>query len=109
MCKPISAIVTAKGDVLYNLWTDSHEDLVKLFKLNDTATPRNEPRFARIEFCPDDTRHMDDLSKYKLNIDEARCPEWFNEKLKNKVIAKLTIVVSGIIIKGDADLLCGGV
>ena len=64
MCKPISAIVTSDGDIKYNLWAHSHEDLVRLFKLNDTATVRNEPRFARIEYHPDNSKDMADLSKY---------------------------------------------
>ena len=109
MCKPISCIVTRDGDIKYNLWTHSHEDLIRIFKLNDTATPRGEPRFARIEFCPDNTLDMGDLSKYKLTIDEERCPEWFDDKMKEKVTDRMKLIVSEIIISGDADILCGGV
>ena len=93
----------------FNLWTDRHEDLVRLFKLNDTGTPSGEPRFARVEFCPNDTRDMDNLKKYELTIDEERCPEWFDDKMKKAVVARLSLVVKGMIIKGEADILCGGV
>lgn len=86
MCKPISAIVTRDGDIKYNLWTHSHEDLVRLFKLNYQPTPRCEPRFARVEYCPDDSKDMGDITKYKLTIDESKIPEWFDDKLKKSVI-----------------------
>ena len=109
MCKPISAIVTKDGDIKYNLWTHSHEDLVRLFKLNDNPSVSGEPRFARIEYCPDDTKDMGDILKYKLNIDEHRCPDWFDDRLKKSVTERMKVIVSGLIISGDADILCGGV
>ncbi|MDE2105446.1 MAG: hypothetical protein KGL39_49925, partial [Patescibacteria group bacterium] len=97
------------GDLKYNLWTHSHEDLIRFFGLKDTAGIRGEPRFARVEFCPEDTRDMDDLDKYALIIDEALRPEWFDDKTEKSVVDRLKIIVSGIIISGEADLLCGGV
>ena len=109
MCKPISAIVTPDGDIKYNLWTSSHEDLVRMYKLNDAPTPSGEPRFARIEYHPKDTKDMGDISKYKLVIDEHRCPEWFDEKLTQSVESRMKILVSGIIVTGEVDFLCGGV
>ncbi|MDD5348792.1 MAG: hypothetical protein PHQ12_01155, partial [Chthoniobacteraceae bacterium] len=108
MCQFKSAIVTATLDVLSNPYTDAHEDLIRLFKLNDTPTPRGEPRFARVEFRPEKVEDMADPDKYILVIDEQRTPEWFDDKAKEKVTEKLKIIISGMIIKGDADLLCGG-
>ena len=108
MCQFKSAIVTRNLDVLQNPFTDSHEDLVRLFKLNDTPTVRGEPRFARVEFYPDDPKDYADSSKFKLRIDEAREPEWFDDKAKKKVTEKLRIVIDGMIIRGEADILCGG-
>ena len=109
MCEFKSAIVMANGDLLHNPWTDSHEDLVRLFKPNDTATTRDEPRFARVEFKPDEPTDLADISKYKLNIDELRKPEWFDAAMEAKTIEKLKLMVSGMIITGAVDLICGGV
>ena len=96
------------GDLLHNPWTDSHEDLVRLFKLNDKPATNGEPRFARVEFNPDDTRTADKIDSYKLTIDESRTPAWFDDAMKKSVTDKLRLIVSEMIIKGDADLLCGG-
>ncbi len=108
MCQFKSAIVTANGDLLHNPWTDSHEDLVRIFKLNDTATPSGEPRFARVEFKPESPDDLDKPSAYLLSIDERRTPEWFTDELKTKTSDRLRIIIAGMIVSGEADLLCGG-
>jgi len=113
MCKFYSAIVipTAGGgfDLLHNPWTHSHEDLIRIYKLRDTARPNGEPRFARIEFSPESMATADDVSTYKLTIDEKRRPDWFSESLEKKVVERMKLIVSAMIVSGDADLLCGGV
>ncbi len=114
MCRFFSAIIknvseeSAGFELLYNPWTDSHEDLVRLFKLNDTATKSGEPRFARIEFLPDKPEDMAEPELYKLTIDEARRPEWFTAEKEAKVVARLKLVIASMVIRGDADLICGG-
>ena len=108
MCQFKSAIVTPNADVLHNAYTDSHEDLVRLFKLNDTASVRGEPRFCRVEFYPDDKNDLADVDKFKLHIDEPRKPDWFTKEMEARTTAKLRLLVSAMIITGDVDMLCGG-
>ena len=93
------------GDILRNPWTDSHEDLVRLYKLRDTKVGN----FARVEFTPKEQTDLDKPNKYVLRVDESVCPEWFTEAKQDKVADKLRAVVKSMIISGDADLLCGGV
>ena len=108
MCEFKSAIVTATGDLLHNPFTDSHEDLVRLFKLNDTATVRGEPRFCRVEFKPENRDGLADVDKYVLRVDEERKPEWFDEKMEKSTVAKLRLIIAGMIISGEVDILIGG-
>ena len=113
MCKFKSGIVvpTAGGgfDLLHNPWTDSHEDLIRLFKLRDTSQANGTPRFARVEFSPDSMATSDDVKTYKLTIDEERMPDWFTDEIEKSVISKMRLIIKGMIISGDVDLLCGGV
>jgi hypothetical protein len=113
MCQFKSAIIVNTSaepigfDLLHNPWTDSHEDLVRLFKLNDKPTPSGEPRFARVEYRPNYTRELADISKFNLILDEQRAPSWWTPEKAKKVEAKMRAIVEAMIVSGDADLLCG--
>ena len=108
MCTFKSAIITKSGDVLHSPFTDSHEDLVRLFKLNDSADVRGEPRFARVEFRPEFRKDSADISKYSLLIDAARTPDWFDSAMHASVVSRLSLIIKDMIITGDVDLLVGG-
>lgn len=62
MCEFLSAVVMKNGDIIYNPYTDAHEDLVALHNLRDNR----EGKFARVEFKPDDPTDLDKPEKYKL-------------------------------------------
>lgn len=85
--------------------TDNHEDLIRLHKLKDNGTRIN---FARVEFKPDDSKDLASPEKYKLIIDEERCPDWFNDDRKLKVSETMRGWIKAMIIDGDADILIGG-
>jgi hypothetical protein len=112
MCNFKSAIVVKDGKVkggfrlLLSPWTESHSELCRLFKLNDTANARLY--FARVEFSPPsmDKAHL--VDEYKLRIDEERTPEWFSDEIKDAVTDKLRAYIKTIIVDGDVDLLLGG-
>ena len=108
MCQFKSAIVTAKGDLLSSPWTDSHEDLVRIFKLNDKPSVRNEPRFARVEFRPDEMKDLDEPKKYQLHIDEERTPSWFDAPMQLRIAERLRTQIATMIISGDVEILVGG-
>ena len=112
MCKFKSAIVvkdeTSKGGfrLLLSAWTESHSDLCKIYKLNDTATARLY--FARVEFSPESMETAHRIETYKLTIDEQRTPDWFSDEIRELVTEKLTKYVTSMIVTGDVDLLIGG-
>ena len=104
MCQFLSAIVMRNHDVLFNLQTDSHEDLIALHNLRDNR----DGNFARVEFHPNEPTDLDKPDKYHLTIDEQRCPGWFDQDLKDKVAQRLLGVVRSMLITGDATCLIGG-
>jgi len=110
MCRFKSGIVLRdereKGGfkLLMSPWTESHSELCIIHKIKDG--PRLT--FARVEFLPDNMNNAHLVEKYKLTIDEARTPDWFDDEMKEKVAEKMAAYVKSIIVTGDVELLIGG-
>jgi hypothetical protein len=110
VCQFKSAIVakdeSSKGGfrLLMSPWTESHSELVTIFKLHDGA----RLTFARVEFSPESMAKAHLVETYKLKIDEERTPEWFDCEMKEQVSEKLRAYIKSIIVSGDVDLLIGG-
>ena len=110
MCKFKSAIVlqdereTGGFRLIMSPWTESHSELITIHKLRDDG----RLRFARVEYSPEsmDKAHL--LESYKLNIDEERCPDWFDDEIREKVEKRLRTYIKSIIVEGDVKLLIGG-
>jgi hypothetical protein len=85
MCQFKSGIVTKK-DVLWLLDSESHEDIIKEFKLNDKT---QSPDFVRVEMLPIDGNIFNhDLGNWKLKVDQDFKPEWFSEKEAQELMIK---------------------
>ncbi len=104
MCNWMSAIVLRNGDLLYNLATDSHEDLVALFNLRD----KRGDEFCRVEFSPKKPEDVDKPDEYALKVDEKRTPDWFDERIKEKTATAMRSVVLRCIVNGPVTCLIGG-
>ena len=105
MCKFYSAIVMRNGDLLHNENLTSHEDIIRLFNIKDTQI--NCDKFVRVEFTPDESKDLPNIEKYKLNVDEESCTEWF-EEYRDQITERLKEYVSKRIIKSDQKILTGG-
>jgi hypothetical protein len=105
MCKFYSAIVMKNGDLLHNENLLSHEDLIRLFNINDSQV--NCEKFVRVEFTPEDSKDFPDIEKYVLRVDEDATPKWF-EKHREYVTSRLKEFVSKRIITSDQKILTGG-
>jgi hypothetical protein len=105
MCRFYSAIVLENGDLLHNVNLQSHEDIIRLFNINDTQT--NCYKFVRVEFTPNDSSDLPDIEKYKLNVDERSTPKWF-EKHREYITTRLKEIVNKRIILSDQKILTGG-
>ena len=84
MCEFKSAIVlrdeAAKGGfrLLMSPWTENHSELETIFKL----LPDKRCNRAKVEFKSKDMAEAYKPDTYTLSIDEDRCPDWFNETMK---------------------------
>ena len=105
MCKFYSAIVMKNGDLLHNENLMSHEDIIRLFNINDSQV--NCDKFVRVEFTPDLESDLPDIEKYKLKVDEDSAPKWF-EKHREYVTEQLKNFVKKRIILSDQKILTGG-
>ena len=104
MCKFYSAIVMKNGDILHDVHLTSHEDIIDLYKLKDDSMRDN---FVRVEYTPENSSDLPDITKYQLNVDESSTPDWF-EKHREYVESRLRDIVSKRIITADQKLLTGG-
>jgi hypothetical protein len=105
MCKFYSAIVMRNGDILHNENLMSHEDIIRLYNINDSQINCN--KFVRVEYTPDESSDFPDISKYKLNVDESFIPDWF-EKHREYTIERLKSFVEKRIVTTDRKILTGG-
>ena len=101
MCKFYSAIILQSGEILHDIHTSSHEDLIDLYDLKD-----NGKSFAKLEYTSD---NLMDLSTYKLEVDENIKPEWLTDLMLEKAENKLHQIVKKRIITEDRKLLIGGI
>jgi hypothetical protein len=106
MCKFYSAIVMRNGDLLHNENLQSHEDIIRLFNINDTQI--NCDNFVRVEFTPLKESDYPDIEKYLLKVDEDSTPDWF-EIHREYITTRLKEFVSKRIITSDQQIITGGV
>ena len=93
MCNFWSAIITKNGDVLYDNMTDSHEDIVQKYKLDDSIIEVDKRDFVRIEILPPDGDVFNkELATWEFKIDELEAPKWLknrHEKSARKMFEKV--------------------
>jgi len=107
MCQYLSAIGRKNGDIYHSEYTDSHEYLLLAGGFRDPAEGR-EANWCRIEYRPENTADLVDISKYELRIDQE-APAWLKETIKAKWEAKLKVIAAGNIINGGTvPILLGG-
>jgi hypothetical protein len=104
MCRWASAIVTRSGEIYFNPLTDSHSDLITLYKLKEG---KNHDNFIRVEFYPSEGKH-DDLKSYVLKVDETRTPGWFDDERKANTEKYLRDSIERMVVRDKRELLLGG-
>ena len=103
MCKIFSGIITKSG-VLFDLDTDSHEDIIKKHKLNDKT---KSPDFVRVELTPKDGNifnHNPENWELETDQDGDLIPSWYSEKLAEKEMrqALKQLIKERFIINNDS-------
>lgn len=108
MCRFLSAIVKKNGDILCNPEvTDSHSTLAMMHGLPDN-TDSGYINCARVEFAPNLNSELDDLSAYRLHVDERVIPEWWSSKKVEPIIENLRNRVTNMIKYGSKPVIVGG-
>ena len=103
MCKPASFIITSSSI----LWcdSDSHEDIIKKYNLDDSTC---NPNFVRVEITPPDNNYSIDISTWEYRVDQDFLPDWYNsencerfarEELKSWAKHKMVKNVSNITVE----------
>ena len=105
MCKWKSGIVTRSGEIYTHWNTDSHEELITYFNLNDKGLDY----LVRVEYSPEDIKDLADVSKYVLRVDEHSIPAWFEEQREHVESEMKQIVERSIKTSGEIELILDGV
>jgi hypothetical protein len=74
MCKAFSCLFTKSGDVLWKFAVDSHEDLIREYKLSDDGRKQD---FVRIEIPPKNGDYLNP-DEWIFKVDQEKTPDWFN-------------------------------
>jgi hypothetical protein len=77
----MAAFILTSNSCLWDLNTDSHEDIIKKYNLNDKTI---SPDFIRVELVPPDHNYSLPLKEWKFVVDQDYLPEWFNKKEAEK-------------------------
>ena len=104
MCKFKSGIVTRSGEIYTHWNTDSHEELITYYKLNDKGLDY----LVRVEYAPEDIKDLADVSKYVLRVDEHSIPAWFEEQREHVESEMRHIIERMIKTDGDIELILDG-
>ncbi len=82
MCRAFSAIVLESGKVLWEMGIDSHDDLLREFKIADRKV---NPNFARVEYAPQNGNYWKP-DKWVFRLDERIEPTWWKPIYETYVI-----------------------
>jgi hypothetical protein len=87
MCKAFSAVVRHDGKVFWKAGLDSHEDIKKLFKLDDIPMSALRPHVAN-QLCPveitPDKGYLHPEGKWTFKFDE-KAPPWWRKPMEDGV------------------------
>ena len=89
MCKPASMIICDGGKrCVWSANTDSHEEIIAEFMLNEGTGRVN---FVRVEISPKDANLASDPATWKFATDQDTTPDWYDAKDAEKLArAELT-------------------
>jgi len=102
MCNFFSCIVLKDGQVIWDAGIDSHEELIKIAKVEDKTSDPAKLTFARVEIIPPNNDVFeDDVKKWTLRIDQSITPGWWSKDHKKACYQSLKKCLSVVIIKGQ--------
>ena len=104
MCKFKSFVVTDKLEVFWLKYEDSHEKIIREYKLDDT---RNS--ICRVEISPTGSLSSTNTDDWEIKVDEEAIPEWYTENkafLEDKMLQVVVNEVVPLLVdyEGSLDL-----
>ena len=105
MCKPASMIAT-RPKMLWSRFSDSHEDIVREFNLDDS---RLNPQFVRVEISPSNGDYTHPLDQWIFRTDQDRVPDWYDptDAEKRCRIALQKWAAAKLVISGSREIRDG--
>jgi hypothetical protein len=79
MCKSFSCVVGRGKKAYWKRGLDSHEDIIKEFKLDDK---KMLPDIVRVEIAPKNGNYLKP-DEWVFKVDERETPEWFRQSHEN--------------------------
>ena len=108
MCHFKSAIVMQDGRVLHSEFTDSHEDLIALYGIDDKRRSAEITKFVRVKFYPTNLIDLAEPEKYVLRLDENQAPAWWDDERKEAAAGELKAIIERMIVDDNREILVGG-
>ena len=104
MCKFKSLVVTDKLEVFWLKYEESHEKIIREYKLDDT---RNS--ICRVEISPTGSLTSINTDDWEIKVDEEAIPEWYTENkafLEDKMLQVVVNEVVPLLVdyEGSLDL-----
>ena len=107
MCNAFSCIVTKRRKAVWKFGTDSHDELLRIAKINDDTKDPKLIKFCRVEISPGLNKYgnrdyLNPDAKYKFKIDMDFTPEWWtddHEKAAWMAFQKWKKQLDGILVR----------
>ena len=85
MCNAFSCIVTKTGKVVWKFGVDSHDELLKIAKIEDNSRDPKMITFCRVEISPEENAlgyrdYLNPEAKYKFKVDMDFTPLWWEDR-----------------------------
>jgi hypothetical protein len=82
MCNAASMILK-QNDILWLKDSDSHEDIINHYNLNDKS---RTPDFVRVEITPKNNDYKLPIKKWVYKVDQDYLPDWYQPKEAEKAV-----------------------
>ena len=101
MCNAFSCIVTKRKKAVWKFGTDSHDDLLKIAKIDDDTKDPKLIKFCRVEISP---KNMDYINpdKWLFKVDMDFTPTWWtddHEKAAWEAFQKWSKLLDAVLVR----------
>jgi len=92
MCIGFGLIITNELQVFYSKKSDSHESIIKEFKLNKLDSDINNKKIVRLGVMPLGNFMSKNINDWKVIIEDKELPEWWKNEIINELKIKNIVI-----------------